>query len=194
MQNEECIANQPEQDGDITLYNQILTRLWLAYLFSSMDFRLGPVNLLPNFVAYLLLLDVLASMQTVKLEVSRLRGFVWLMFGCSILSPVLSLLTGSGIVMDSWIPLAIITTMVSLYLWYILFTELGRFLAAQNLSPDRLYRIRNCNVLLTMIMFFTLQYLVQNGWLTICLTIAQIVLIVWFLREAMRLSDALEAQ
>ena len=95
---------------------------------------------------------------------------------------------------DSWIPPAVISNMMSIYLWYVLLTQLGNYCISQGLSWQGLYRMRNCNILLQMLVFFMLQYLVQITILAWGVVIAQIALIIWLMKLWFGYVDEAEAK
>ncbi len=168
--------------------------VWLAYLFCSMDFNLFGINLLPDIIGYLLLLVVIDDMSQRKVPVHRLRIFVYLPLALWILSPVINFMTDGRIQLDGWIPLAVLCTMMNLYLWYVLLTQLGNYCISQGLSWQGLYRMRNCNILLQMLVFFMLQYLVQITILAWGVVIAQIALIIWLMKLWFGYVDEAEAR
>ena len=170
---------------------RIFARLALAYLFASIDFHIGPVNILPEFVSWLLLLSVFRDMREAKPDIAQLNNFAYILLTVSILSPVLNLLTGGAIQNINWIPLSIISTMMSLYVWFITFTVFAQYCTDIGLDGKSVYRIRNCNIALNVAMFLLLQYLLQASVLLWILVLAQIILIIWFARVQMLLYDEL---
>ena len=174
--------------------DKLFQRVWLAYLFCSMDFNLFGINLLPDFIGYILLLVVIDDMSQRKVPVQRLRIFVYLLLAASILELVCTLLSNGRMDFNSWIPPAVISNMMSIYLWYVLLTQLGNYCISQGLSWQGLYRMRNCNILLQMLVFFMLQYLVQITILAWGVVIAQIALIIWLMKLWFGYVDEAEAK
>lgn len=175
----------------VSVNNRIFLRLALAYLFCNMNFHIGPINLLPEFVGYLFLLSVFRNMADVRPEIQRLNGFVYFLLTMSIVSPVLNFLTNGAVQSNTIIPLPIISTMMSLYVWFVVFTIYAQYCADFGLSTKSIYRIRNGSLVLTVAMFILLSYLMEGSILLWILIPAQFILIIWFARVQMLLSDEL---
>jgi hypothetical protein len=87
--------------------------------------------------------------------------------------------------------LDIISTMMSQYVWFVVFTIYAQYCADFGLSTKSIYRIRNGSLVLTVAMFILLSYLMEGSILLWVLIPAQLLLIIWFARVQMLLSDEL---
>lgn len=87
--------------------------------------------------------------------------------------------------------LDIISTMMSLYVWFVVFTIYAQYCADFGLSTKSIYQIRNGSLVLIVAMFILLSYLMEGSILLWVLIPAQFLLIIWFARVQMLLSDEL---
>jgi hypothetical protein len=130
-------------------------------------------------------------MADVRPEIQRLNGFVYFLLTMSIVSPVLNFLINGAVQSNAIIPLSIISTMMSLYVWFVVFTIYAQYCADFGLSTKSIYQIRNASLVLTVAMFILLSYLMEGSILLWVLIPAQLLLIIWFARVQMLLSDEL---
>ncbi len=155
-----------------------LTLLWMAYLIDSLDIRFGSFNLLPDFLAAILLLLFIRELHTKHPELKTLAGFTAIILVIRTVFPAIDYI-GSRVDLADWIPIVIVGSVMELYLWYVLFTWAGQRFIEEGLLYKDLYLLRNINLALNVGLFLTLQYIQHNEliiWLT---AIGQVILIIW---------------
>lgn len=158
--------------------NDHLTLIWMAYLIDSLDIRLGSFNLLPDFLATILLLLVIRELYTMYPELKSFAGFTMILLVMRTIFPAIDYM-GNWIHIGDWIPIVIVGSIMEVYLWYVLFTWTGQRFMEKGLLYKDLYLLRNINIALSVGLFLTLQY-VQNNELIVWLTaIVQVILIIW---------------
>ncbi len=172
------------------LNSKHLRVMWFAYLFSYCNVTFGisigttmlSIDLLPNFVGSLYIIYFIKELGNNYPELKRLTNFVWFLFFVDLLPAaefLTELLLGSKITLADWVPFALLCTIMRMYLWYTLFTIIGKIYMEYDLRYDDLYLIRNFHIGLTLLIFLLYQYLNQlDLLLLVLLLIPQIILLI----------------
>ncbi|MBQ3510166.1 MAG: hypothetical protein IJA90_09150 [Peptococcaceae bacterium] len=159
--------------------NDHLSLIWMAYLIDCLDINLGSFNLLPDFLAAILILFFIKELCVQHPELKTLYGFTCILLVVRLIFPVFTILFGMQFGIGDWVPIAVICSVMELYLWYVLFTWIGQRFIEEGMLHNDLYLLRNINLALNAGMFLTLQYVQNNELIIWLLAIGQVILIIW---------------
>ena len=118
-----------------------------ATLFLYLDINLGPINILPKFVGYLLFLRAISYLQEENRDFTLLRPLAWLLTGWNLVEWLLKIF---GIPLNVPV-LGLIVTVVSLYFNFQMYTDLA-MIAVRYDTPERGRSIRICRNIQTVLM------------------------------------------
>lgn len=145
------------------LYDGLSAAAW-GYFFLHVDFKIGPVSLLPAFVGWLLLFSALGKLAGARRDLALLRPLGLLLFGWSLLD---WLFAWAGRSLQGAVPfLDLLTAAAGLYFHYQFLTDMAA-LAEDCQEPEdnldqRLRRRRTWYLLLTTAA--ELLWVLPGGW------------------------------
>ena len=119
------------------LYQGTTHAAW-GYLFLYLDIHLGTINLLPNFVGYLLFLSAIQLLQEERRDLALLRPLGMLIAAWYGAEWVFTLWGGS---LDEWIPVVpLLVRLADLYFHFQLFTDFAALARTYKQPGDPLDR------------------------------------------------------
>ena len=155
-------------------YKNALKKIAWGYVFIYFSLNLGPVDALPVWVGYILLLQALDGVAEREPSAGLLKPFAFVLITVELVRWVLAWFSGSLVM--PWI--SVITGIIGLYFHFQLLTNLSEI--AENTDscrPERLLRLRTLNVLLTTVLSLPFRYEIME-WIVTLGSIAVVAFII----------------
>lgn len=134
-----------------------LSKVAWAYIFLLLDITLniGPctLDLLPNWVGYLLLLSAIPLLASELRDLPLLRPFCMVLAAAEAVEWTAALLTGQAF-LRQFLPVRAVWACLAMYVTFQLLTDLARLSEREGIPARGLLICRNLNVILRAVMFF----------------------------------------
>lgn len=136
---------------------QGLSKVAWSYIFLLLDITLniGPctLDLLPNWVGYLLLLSAIPLLASELRDLPLLRSFCMVLAAAEAVEWTAALLTGQAF-LRQFLPVNAVWACLAMYVTFQLLTDLARLSEREGIPARGLLICRNLNVILHAVMFF----------------------------------------
>lgn len=154
-----------------------LTKIAWGYVFLHLNLNLGTLNVLPNWVGYLLFFSAIGLLEEELGELALLRPFCVLL-GARELADWLAVFATGQTLMGQFFLLDALLTCIGLYFHFQLLTDLAILADGAGENGSGLRTCRNVDAVLRTLMFLPLPW---EEWDTLGTLILMGVLVVWII-------------
>lgn len=173
-----------------------LTKVAWGFVFTYLDFRLGSINVLPNFIGFWMIYSAIVQLAEECRDLTLLKPFALILTLWSAIDWCLSLI---GISADQMLPLVgTIVGLVSLYFHFQLLTDLAQFApddAEGSALRSRLLVIRNILIIANTVSILgiqvmkvweDMQFVLLWVYLAVIIAILALMINLFYLRSRLR--------
>ncbi len=154
-----------------------LTKIAWGYVFLHLNLNLGTLNVLPNWVGYLLFFSAITLLGDQLRDLTLLKPFC-ILLGARELADWLAVFATGQTLMGQFFLLDALLTCIGLYFHFQLLTDLALLAEAAGESGGGLRTCRNVDAVLRTLMFLPLPW---EEWDTLGTLILMGVLVVWII-------------
>lgn len=157
------------------LTSSAIQKIAWGYVFLHLDFSLGPLNIFPDWVGYLLFWLAIPILSTQAASARLLKPLTVALGAWQLLRWVLTLFGVSW----SSILLSTIAAVLNLYFHFQLLTNLASIAHLHNCSEEnRILRLRTTQTILSTVLFLPFPWL-EWDWLLIPIMLLHLIVTIW---------------
>ena len=149
-----------------------LSKVAWAYMLMLLDINLNigqnTLDLLPDWVGYLLLLSAIPLLEPVLRDLPLLRPFCVVLAAAEAVEWTAALLTGQ-LLLYRFLPVSAILTCLAMYVTFQLLTDLARLAEGEGFPAGRLRLCRDLDVVIRAILFLPLPW---EEWIALAVVLA----------------------